>query len=274
MKTIPRSTVSSPVHTPLVLSDDGTLIKLESQQISGSVKYRMVHRKVVDALERGDLGVGKTLIEMTAGTTGVALAHVGEQLGMSVEIHAYDSIDPEKLRKIQALGARVVLYHKSQPIQEIFAKIQGAVSDGWAWHLNQLDRDSIVNSYRPLADEIIHQTRELALPTPEVFVCPVGTGGVIQGVGSRLRQVFPDIQVFAVEPASGSTLDGCRNTTDLHMGDKDSYDRDFPDKTFYVESPVRGLKTGEHTLGESASSVLHLAKSMVDGSRCLIVGAD
>src|SRR5213078_3361079 len=132
------------------------------------------------------------------------------------ELHAYQTITPDKKAAIEERGARLVLHPTSVAVSALLDGVRHAGATGRYWHLNQYDRSSTVAAYRELVEELLRQLRELNSPPPQAFLCPVGTGGLIQGVGAALRDAFPGIRVVALEPQAGSTIDGIRNTELVH----------------------------------------------------------
>jgi cysteine synthase len=271
MKTAVAS-IPAPLRTPLIRA--GPLwIKAESAQRTGSAKYRMVAAKVDAALRAGRISDGTTLTEVTSGSTGVALAEVGRALGLPVELHAYETIAPEKKAAIQERGARLLLHPTSVPVSSLLDAVRRASAAGRTWHLNQYDRSSTPAAYRELAEELVRQVPELSSAAPQVFLCPVGTGGLIQGVGAVLRQAFPGIRVVALEPQAGVGIDGIRNTELVHLGPEDPYDRGFPDEVVRVRAPGTTLAVAGLPLGESSTAAF-LAASARDWSSTLILAPD
>lgn len=263
--------VPSPVVTPL-LRADGVWVKVEGRQRTGSVKFRLVASRISAALASGELRGGKTLLEVTSGSTGVSLAWVGKGLLLPVELHAYASTPREKLERMRELGARVVLYPSETPITDLLGEAERRVASGAAWHLGQYRRDAGHAAYGALAREVLAQIAEAGGPDPRIFVCPVGTGGLIQGAGRVLREALPGIEIIAVEPAEGASIEGMRPFTRLHLGDQDPFDLSFPDDVARVESAlpieVQGLR-----IGASASAALTLVRTR--GWRdALVIAAD
>lgn len=252
--------IPTPQRTPLVRMKD-VWIKSEAAQWTGSAKYRMVVGKIERAVQRGEITSDTTLAEVTAGSTGIALAYVGRLLGVPVEVHAYESISPSKRGAIEDFGARLVLHPSTSPVAKILEQVRSKKSRGRYWHLDQYDRGSVVDAYRPLGQELVDQLRREAKPVPQVFLCPVGTGGLIQGVGQVLRSNFPGIRIVALEPKADSSIEGTRNTQVVHQGPTDSYDSSFPDETIRVPCPGRLLVVGERRLGESSTAAVQAAAS-------------
>lgn len=247
----------APVRTPL-LRDGALHIKAEARQRSGSAKYRMVRSRVLDAIRSGEITGGTTLVEVSSGSTGVALGVIGKLLGVAVEVHALRTIAPAKRRAIEKTGARLALYPPDVPVPRLLDIVRDKAAGGGYWHLNQYARGAAERAYEPLAREIVAQ---LGRVSPSVFLCPVGSGGLIQGVGAALRKEFPSIRIVALEPARGEAIDGIRNTELHHLGDADPYDRDFPDDVVRVRRPASRAAVRGVRLGESSSAALAAAEA-------------
>lgn len=245
-----------PVQTPLIW-EDGLWIKLEEAQRSGSAKYRLVAAKVGAALERGTLRSGMTLIEATAGSTGVALATLGRAIGAPVELHAYEGISAAKCIRIAEEGARLVLHPLRTPFRRILDLVREKGRSGGYWHLDQYDRSCYATVYREMAEEIYSQVlRTPANPPPRCFVCPVGTGGLLQGLGAHFRAMWPGLQVVAVEPEAGFSIEGMRNTVESCLGEDDPFDPAFPDRREATLRPVaKSNSTWDCLLGGSGRAL-------------------
>ncbi|GEM_PF-3588181 len=264
--------VPLPVVTPL-LRADGAWVKAEGRQRTGSVKYRLVAHRVREALASGTLLGGKTLVEATSGSTGISLAWVGKGLLIPVELHAYASASTVKVERMRELGARVVLYPTETPITEILREVERREASGSAWRLGQYARDAGREPYEALAREVLGQIREAGGPPPRVFACPVGTGGLIQGVGRVLREACPGIRIVAVEPAEGVSIEGMRHFTRVHLGAEDPFDPTFPDEVARVEAAPGPTHVHEVQLGESAAATLAVARGR-GWTDALVIAAD
>ncbi len=272
MKTGVVREIPAPFRTPL-LRQGALWIKAEACQRGRSAKYRMVVAKIRRALEAGEIASGTTLVEVTSGSTGVALAHVGEMLGLTVELHAYRTIASSKRNDIEQRGARLVLHEQDVPVARLLDEVRKQVAGGGYWHLDQYARDSVVQTYEPLGRELVGQLADAGAPAPRVFVCPVGSGGLIQGVGAVLRKEFPGMRVIAVEPEKGETIDGIRNTELFHLGENDPYDPRFPDEVVRVRRPKSRTTVGTILLGESASAACAVAAAR-KGEPALVLAPD
>lgn len=264
--------IPSPIETPLVRDGD-FWVKLEWAQHTGSVKYRMVHSRLLAAIRSGAIGRDTVLTEVTSGSTGVALAIAGMILGLPVELHAYEGASQKKLALIREMGARLVLHPTDTPFMDLLADVVEKARRGSHWHLGQCGKTAGVEAYEALAEEVLEQLRRAAARPIEVFVCPVGTGGLLQGVGTRLWQAFPGMSVVAVQPKPGASIEGMRNTRLVSLGVEDPFDPAFPDMIVEVAPPCDGACVMGHSIGASASAARELVKDSAwrDG---LLIAAD
>lgn len=184
--------------------------KLEWANPTGSMKDRMAMAAIGSAEIDGRLQPEGTVVEYTAGTTGISLALVCAAKGYGLEIVFSDAFSDEKRRTMQAFGARITdVPSDHQQITEALIK---AMIDKAAeisrrpghWYCDQLNNHAATQGYLPLGEEIWHQTGgEVA-----AFVHAVSTAHSIHGVTQALWQHDPKIRVVAVEPAESAVLSG------------------------------------------------------------------
>ena len=200
-------------NTPLVHlnrlrgEDDATILaKLELYNPGGSIKDRICYAMVADAEKRGILKPGDTIVEPTAGNTGIGLSIVGIAKGYRVILAMPENVSREKYFLLAAFGADIVLTPEN-------AGMAGAI-----WEAEEIVRQNptyfMPNQFsNPVNPEIHRQTtgREIleALDCRiDFFVVGVGTGGTLTGVGEVLKARHPDLQVVAVEPSVSPVLSG------------------------------------------------------------------
>jgi cysteine synthase len=140
---------------------------------------------------------------------------------------------------------------------ELLGQVARQVEQGGYWHLNQYYRPANLLAYQALGEEVVEQFHILGGPPPQFFACSVGTGGLIQGMGTCLRRAFPGIQIVAVEPEPQTTIPGIRNTQTLYLGQDDPYDRHFPDLRRTILPPEHQAQVAGIRLGDSATAVYH-----------------
>lgn len=202
-------------HTPLVLLQRLTqglsarvAVKVESSNPGGSIKDRVAWAMIQDAERKGLLSPGGTIIEATAGNTGVGLAMVAAVRGYRCICVLPDKMSQEKIALLKAYGAEVVITPTNVPPDS--PESYNGVADRLAreipgaWRPNQFGNLSNPEiHYLTTGPEIWEQTKGRVT----VFVSGVGTGGTITGVARYLKERNPNIRVVGADP-EGSVLSG------------------------------------------------------------------
>ena len=198
-------------HTPLIrlnrLSEETgceILGKAEFMNPVGSVKDRAAAAIVADAERRGELAAGGTVVEGTAGNTGIGLAHVCNARGYRCVIVMPDNQSPEKYRLLEMLGAEVhkvpvVPYSNPNQYQRVAQRLAGSLPDAiWSNQFdNTANRDIHLRSTGP---EIWAQTNGRI----DAFVAATGTGGTLAGVAEFLKSRRRAIRCVLADPPGSS----------------------------------------------------------------------
>lgn len=181
------------------------LAKLEFYNPSSTVKDR-IGIAMVDAAEAsGELKPGGAIVEATSGNTGIALAMVGAARGYRVILTMPDSMSKERRTLLRAYGAELVLTPAAEGMRGAVSKAEEIGLNEGAVLVRQFANEANPAIHRKTtAQEIWRDTNgEVA-----ALVAGIGTGGTITGVGQVLKELNPDIKVFAVEPAASPILNG------------------------------------------------------------------
>jgi len=197
-------------NTPIVCLKEMTgaaiFAKAEYLNPGGSIKDRVARFMLEEAIRRGELRPGMTIMEPTSGNTGIGIALVGRRLGYPVTIVMPENMSEERKKIIRALGAELVL----TPCEQ---SLDGAVREA---------------TRRRAADSSIYVPQQFENPDnakihyittgPETwsqldhhidgFVSGLGSGGTLQGFGSFLKERDPKTEIIAVEPKNMSALLG------------------------------------------------------------------
>ena len=213
-----KSPIDAIGHTPLVemaqISPNkrvSILAKLEGQNLGGSasIKDRIAKYMIEKAEQSGELTRDKIIIESTSGNTGIALAWLGYQKGYRVTIVMPDNMSLERRQLLKIYKAELIL------TPGVY-RMKGAIDT--AQELAAKDKryfmpDQFSNPANPLAHyettgpEIID---DFPYDRIDVLIAGIGTGGTIVGVTRRLKEKYPNIKVFSVEPPLGDSIQGLR----------------------------------------------------------------
>ena len=186
------------------------LAKLEFANPTGSMKDRMAKAAIEGAEAGGGLEPGGTVVEYTAGTTGISLALVCAVKGYALEIVFSDAFSDEKRRMMEAFGAHITDVVSDDKritaalIKAMIAKAAELSRRPGHWYCDQLNNRDASAGYRPLGEEIWAQTGGRV----DAFVHAVGTAHAIHGATDALWAHRPGIRIVAVEPAESAVLSG------------------------------------------------------------------
>ena len=182
--------------------------KLESQNPGGSIKDRIGLRMIEAAEARGDIAPGATLVEGTAGNTGIGLALVAQQKGYKLILVVPDKMSREKIFNLKAMGAEVVLTRsdvaKGHPdyYQDLAERI--ARETPGAYFINQFGNpDNPAAHEHGTGPEILRQMSEVGGLDAIVFGC--GSSGTMTGLSRCFAQHAPDVEMVLADPV-GSIL--------------------------------------------------------------------
>src|SRR5262245_56435354 len=173
--------------------------KLESLKPGGRVKDRLYVNMIEAAEQEGRLHPGDTIVEPTSGNTGIGLALVAAVKGYHLILTMPDTMSEERRSLLAAYGATVVLTPDTRGMHGAVQKAEEITASNPAYFMpQQFSNPANPAAHRlTTAQEVLHQ-----MPQFDAFVSGVGTGGTITGVGQVLKRHYPDLKIFAVEPAS------------------------------------------------------------------------
>jgi cysteine synthase A len=198
-------------NTPLVrinrINEGGAeiLAKLEFYNPSSTVKDR-IGIAMVDAAERsGELKPGGAIVDATSGNTGIALAMVGAARGYRVILTMPDSMSKERRALLRAYGAELVLTPAAEGMRGAVSKAEQIGVEQGAVQVRQFANEANPEIHRKTTAQEIWRDTDGQVAA---LVAGVGTGGTITGIGQVLKELNPDIKVFAVEPAASPILNG------------------------------------------------------------------
>jgi cysteine synthase A len=181
-------------------------MKAERANPGGSIKDRIALSMVEDAERRGLLGPGSTIVEPTSGNTGIGLAMVAAVRGYKLILVMPESMSLERRRLMAAYGAELELTPREGGMKGAIARAAELVArNERAWMPQQFEN--------PANPEIHHRATaaEILRDFPDgidFLITGVGTGGHITGVSEALKERFPNLRTFAVEPAKSPVISG------------------------------------------------------------------
>jgi cysteine synthase B len=261
------------------------LVKLEGMNPFGSIKDRTAWF-MLQGLELQD---GQSLVEPSAGNTGIALAALANAQGTPIEIAVPDGVPQEKKDQLRFLGAEVIevedelcpIYPSEGARGVVRSMVESAAFNGKYVSPNQYE--SVLNvaaHYHSTGPEIWRQTGGRI----DYFFAGIGTGGTITGVGRYLKERNPNIRVIGVEPAQRQhRLSGLKRVTGLPDEHFPSIlDRDVVDAYVSVtddeafKAGIRIARTDGLLVGPTTGAVLHAASTWSEehAGTAVVISAD
>ncbi len=214
-------------HTPMIrlskIVPEGSaeiLVKYEGVNIGGSIKTRTAYNMICDAEKKGIIKPDTIIVEPTSGNQGIGLALIGAVKGYHVRIIMPDSVSEERRKLVKAYGAELVLIHDDGDIGKCINEcLQTAL------HMAEEDKNVwIPQQFENPANPMVHKSHTAIEIIEQVgkpidgFCSGVGTGGTLSGIGETLKEKYPGIHIWAVEPKNAAILSGGSIGTHLQMG--------------------------------------------------------
>ena len=264
-------------NTPLVevtniLSKKGVrlFLKLEGNNPGGSVKDRAAFNMINEALKRGDIKKGDTLIEATSGNTGIALASVSRLLGLNMILVMPENSTIERVKTMRAYGAQVILTSSEIGIEGARDYALEQQKEKGYHILNQFaNPDNWKAHYKTTGPEIWKDTNGKITH----FVSAMGTTGTIMGVSTYLKEQNKNITIVGAQPTDGSKIPGIRKWPEKYL--PQIFDKSKVDQVIEVsESEAKkmtqklaieeGIFAGMSS-GGAVASAIKLAKTIESG---------
>ncbi len=181
-------------------------IKLERANPGGSIKDRIALAMIEAAERDGTLRPGSTIVEPTSGNTGIGLAMVAAVKGYKLILVMPESMSVERRRLMAAYGAEFDLTPREKGMKGAIERAQQLLQEiPGSWMPQQFENEANI------AIHLQTTAREIIQDFPEgidYLITGVGTGGHITAVGKLLKEKFPNVKVFAVEPALSPVISG------------------------------------------------------------------
>lgn len=229
-------------HTPLIrlqrMAEPNAadiVVKFEGINVGGSVKTRTALQMIEEAEKRGDINQNSIIVEPTSGNQGIGLALVCAVKGYKAVIIMPDSVSEERRKLVRHYGAEVIVIHDAGDIGECIARCIAKAEE-----LAANDPNVYVPQQFENVDNLRAHKYHTALEIVEDIECHIhgfcsgiGTGGTISGVGQTLKRLYPDLEIWAVEPENAAILSGGGIGTHLQMGIGDGLIPDILDQDIY-----------------------------------------
>ena len=183
--------------------------KIETYNPGGSIKDRPVLRMLTEAIASGELTRDKVILDSSSGNAGIAYAMIGATLGYKVELVIPNNASEERKKRIQSHGARIIytdaILGYDEALREVDRRYE-AYPDKYFFKSQYVNENNWRAHYETTGVEIWEQTGGNITH----FVAGVGTGGTITGVGRRLKNYNPDIQVCSIAPEAFPGIEGLK----------------------------------------------------------------
>lgn len=184
-------------------------VKLEYQNPGASVKDRIAISMVEEAEKEGKLKPGSTIVEPTSGNTGIGLAMVAAAKGYRAILVMPETMSMERRNLLRAYGAELVLTPGAEGMKGAIRRAEELVAENKDYFMpQQFKNQANVKIHRETTGPEIVEAIKGHDGKLDAFVSGIGTGGTITGAGAVLRENFPNIKIYAVEPQASPVLSG------------------------------------------------------------------
>ncbi len=267
------------------------LVKYEGLNVGGSVKTRTAYNMIRRAEEQGLIKDDTIIVEPTSGNQGIGLALIGAVKGYRTIIIMPDSVSEERRKLVRHYGAEVILVHDSGDI--------GKCMDDCLQKALRMARKNpkvfVPQQFENPANPEIQRTQTAEEILAQVdgpidgFCSGVGTGGTITGIGEKLKEKNPDIEIWVAEPENAAILAGGNVGTHLQMGIGDGLippilNQDIYDH-IYIVSDGEAIETAKDlarqeglmcgiSSGTNVACALALAKKLGPGKTVVTILPD
>lgn len=266
-------------------------VKFEGLNVGGSIKTRTAYNMIEHAEQEGLLKEDSIIVEPTSGNQGIGLALIGAVKGYPTKIIMPDSVSVERRKLVQHYGAEVILIHDDGNIGKciddcIQLALKMKEEDPRVYVPQQFENKANVEIQKNrTAQEIL---RDCDCPI-DGFCSSIGTGGTITGIGEALKEVYPDMTIWAVEPENAAILAGGSIGTHLQMGIGDGIipailNQNIYDDICVVEDDIalqtaKDLAAKEGILcgissGSNVAAAIQLAKKLGKGKTVVTILPD
>ena len=246
--------------------------KFEHLNPGGSIKDRPVLRMLAEAIINGTLTPGKTILDATSGNAGIAYAMIGAILGYPVELVMPENASEERKKRLIAHGANLVFTDAQKGYDEALYEVKRRFQknpDKYFYCDQYSNLNNPLAHYETTAVELLDQA-----PFITHFVAGVGTGGTISGIGRRLKETNPDIEIICIDFEEWPGVEGLKPLSDGHII-PETFDKSVVDQMLTIDTlkaykvsnamAEKGMFAGQSS-GAYLLGAIEIARSLKSGN--------
>ena len=200
---------------PFEIGEAQLFAKCENLNPGGSIKDRPVMTMIVHAILSGKLDKSKTILDATSGNAGISYAMIGSMLGFNVTLVMPENASEERKKRIISHGANIIFTDAMLGYDESLHEVKRIYKNNPEkyFYCDQYSNENNPSAhYNSTGSELIKQ-----LPEITHFVAGIGTGGTISGVGKKLKEYNPNIQIIGINPTEWPGIEGLKPLGEGHI---------------------------------------------------------
>jgi cysteine synthase A len=224
-------------NTPMIKISEKIYAKAELMNPTGSIKDRMASKIINNAFENGLIKKGDTIVEATSGNAGISFAWMAAERGLNCVIVMPNNMSDERKKMLKFYGAELIEVDAGDFDGAIRLRDQLAKENGW-FNTNQFHNELNIDAhFFGTSIEIYNDLKGKEL---SAIVSGTGTGGTLMGCQKRLKVIFSDMDVVAVEPSESAVMSGGKpglhGIQGIGDGSKFLVDLNFVDKIITIST--------------------------------------